>query len=68
MHMLGFAETERTAEWLNSKGIAAFIFKYRVVPNTPPAEGVTRPSKALIRNVLAFGDSQQEGALLSAPP
>jgi predicted esterase len=34
MRMLGFAETERTAEWLNSKGIAAFILKYRVVPNT----------------------------------
>ena len=27
MRMLGFAETERTAEWLNSKGIAAFILK-----------------------------------------
>lgn len=37
MRMLGFAETERTAEWLNSKGIAAFILKYRVVPDTPPA-------------------------------
>jgi len=27
MRLLGFAETERTAEWLNSKGIAAFILK-----------------------------------------
>ena len=35
MRMLGFAETERTAEWLNSKGISAFILKYRVVPDTP---------------------------------
>ena len=34
MRMLGFAEPERTAEWLNPKGIAAFILKYRVVPNT----------------------------------
>ena len=34
MRMLGFAEPERTAQWLNSKGIAAFILKYRVVPNT----------------------------------
>ena len=39
MRMLGFAEPERTAEWLNSKGIAAFILKYRVVPDTPPAAG-----------------------------
>ncbi len=40
MRMLGFAEPERTAEWLNSKGIAAFILKYRVVPDTRSASGV----------------------------
>jgi acetyl esterase/lipase len=44
MRMLGFAEPERTAEWLNSKGIAAFILKYRVVPGTPPAGGGVRSS------------------------
>lgn len=42
MSMLGFAEPEQTAEWLNSKGIAAFILKYRVVPSNPPAGGGTR--------------------------
>lgn len=42
MRMLGFAEPERTAEWLNSRGIAAFILKYRVVPDTPPAAGAAR--------------------------
>jgi acetyl esterase/lipase len=42
MRMLGFAEPERTAEWLNSKGIAAFILKYRVVPSNPPAAGSAR--------------------------
>jgi hypothetical protein len=42
MRMLGFAETERTAEWLNSKGIAAFILKYRVVPDTPSVAGAAR--------------------------
>jgi hypothetical protein len=44
MRMLGFAEPERTAEWLNSKGIAAFILKYRVVPDTLPAAGGARSS------------------------
>ncbi len=39
MRMLGFAEPERTAEWLNSRGIAAFILKYRVVPDTSSASG-----------------------------
>jgi hypothetical protein len=39
MRMLGFAEPERTAEWLNSRGIAAFILKYRVVPDNPPSTG-----------------------------
>ena len=43
MRMLG-AETERTAEWLNSKGIAAFILKYRVVPDVPPVAGSARPA------------------------
>jgi hypothetical protein len=42
--MLGFAETERTAEWLNSKGISAFILKYRVVPDTPSTAGAARPA------------------------
>lgn len=45
MRMLGFAEPEQTAEWLNSKGIAAFILKYRVVPDTPAAAGAA-PSHA----------------------
>ncbi len=44
MRMLGFAETERTAEWLNSKGISAFILKDRIVPDTPPAAGAARPA------------------------
>ena len=39
MRMLGFAEPVRTAEWLNSRGIAAFILKYRVVPDIPPSSG-----------------------------
>jgi acetyl esterase/lipase len=42
MRMLGFAEPERTAEWLNTKGIAAFILKYRVVPGNAPAAGGMR--------------------------
>jgi len=44
MRMLGFAEPERTAVWLNSKGIAAFILKYRVVPATPSDTGGARAS------------------------
>ncbi len=44
MRMLGFVETERTAEWLNSKGIAAFILKYRVVPDNPPANNILQPA------------------------
>jgi hypothetical protein len=43
MRMLGFAEPERTAEWLNSRGIAAFILKYRVVPSTSSGTGGMRP-------------------------
>jgi hypothetical protein len=60
MRMLGFAETERTAEWLNSKGIAAFILKYRVVPDTPPAgaagkpAGPTKPGFPGMGNELSF--------------
>jgi acetyl esterase/lipase len=46
MRMLGFAEPERTAEWLNAKGIAAFILKYRVVPNTSSNAAVGGPSAA----------------------
>ena len=44
MRMLGFAEPERTAEWLNSRGVAAFILRYRVVPDSPPAEDGARSS------------------------
>jgi len=66
MRMLGFAEPERTAQWLNSRGIAAFILKYRVVPSNPPAAGGTRsagPSRSVapakkiaigMRNELSF--------------
>jgi len=54
MRMLGFAETERTAEWLNSKGIAAFILKYRVVPDTPPAAGAARPGFQGMGKELSF--------------
>lgn len=44
MRMLGFAEPEQTAEWLNSKGIAAFILKYRVVPDVPAAAAAAPPA------------------------
>jgi hypothetical protein len=61
MRMLGFAETERAAEWLNSKGIAAFILKYRVVPDPPSAAGVERPVgsfrsgfQGMVGNELSF--------------
>jgi hypothetical protein len=53
MRMLGFAETERAAEWLNSNGIAAFILKYRVVPDTPSA-GPPRPDFHRMGNELSF--------------
>lgn len=53
MRMLGFAETERAAEWLNAKGIAAFILKYRVVPDTPSA-GPSRPGFQGMGNELSF--------------
>jgi hypothetical protein len=54
MRMLGFAETERTAEWLNSKGIAAFILKYRVVPDVPSVDGVARPAGPSRSGVLGM--------------
>ena len=59
MRMLGFAETERTAEWLNSKGIAAFILKYRVVPDPSAAGGAqpagfSRPGFQGMGNELSF--------------
>ncbi len=44
MRMLGFAEPERTAQWLNAKGIAAFILKYRVVPDTQAKTGGMPPA------------------------
>ena len=53
MRMLGFAETERAAEWLNAKGIAAFILKYRVVPDTPSA-GPSRPGFQGMGSELSF--------------
>jgi hypothetical protein len=59
MRMLGFAETERTAEWLNSKGITAFILKYRVVPDPSTAGGAqtadpSRPGYQGVENELSF--------------
>ena len=53
MRMLGFAETERAAEWLNAKGIAAFILKYRVVPDTQSASP-SRPGFQGMGNELSF--------------
>ncbi len=44
MRFLGFAEPERTAEWLNSKGIAAFILKYRVVPDIQVTTNEAKPA------------------------
>jgi hypothetical protein len=55
MRMLGFAEPERTAEWLNSKGIAAFILKYRVVPD-PPAAGGAQPAVPSRSGFLGMGN------------
>jgi acetyl esterase/lipase len=40
MRMLAFNEPEQTAQKLNARGVAAFILKYRVVPDAAPA---TRP-------------------------
>jgi hypothetical protein len=55
MRMLGFAETERTAEWLNAKGISAFILKYRLVPDLPSAAGNARPAgPSRMGNELSF--------------
>jgi hypothetical protein len=53
MRMLGFAETERSAEWLNAKGITAFILKYRVMPDTPSA-GPSRPGFQGMANELSL--------------
>jgi acetyl esterase/lipase len=39
MRMVSISDRDSTAEWLNSKGIAAFILKYRLVPDSPPAAG-----------------------------
>ena len=64
MRMLGFAETERTAEWLNSKGIAAFILKYRVVPDTPPASVGARsaaPARSGARGGMGMGGRMPGG-------
>lgn len=39
MRMVGISDRDSTAEFLNSKGIAAFILKYRLVPDAPQAGG-----------------------------
>jgi acetyl esterase/lipase len=39
MRMVGISERDSTAEFLNSKGIAAFILKYRLVPDSPAGGG-----------------------------
>jgi acetyl esterase/lipase len=39
MRMLAISDHDSSAEWLNSKGIAAFILKYRLVPDSLPAAG-----------------------------
>ncbi len=63
MRMLGCPEAERTAEWLNAKGIAAFILKYRVVPDAQAqAGGVApappRPGSPPQRTELSFKEIQ----------
>jgi hypothetical protein len=42
MRMVSISDRDSTAEWLNSKGIAAFILKYRLVPDSPPPAGAAR--------------------------
>jgi hypothetical protein len=44
MRMVGISDNDETAEWLNSKGIAAFILKYRLVPDSPPTGSGAGPS------------------------
>jgi acetyl esterase/lipase len=44
MRMVAISDRDSTAEWLNSKGISAFILKYRLVPDSPPAAGRGRPA------------------------
>lgn len=63
MRMLGFQEAERTAEWLNAKGIAAFILKYRVVPEVQAQAGGAapaprRPGSPQARTELSFREIQ----------
>jgi hypothetical protein len=58
MRVLSFPEPERTAEWLNTKGVAAFILKYRVVPDNPRPSGAVpaapRPDPEQRRTELSF--------------
>jgi acetyl esterase/lipase len=53
---LDFSEPERTAAWLNSKGIAAFILKYRVVPSAATAQpaGAARGQASWQRDELSL--------------
>ncbi len=44
MRMLAFNEPEQTAAKLNARGIAAFILKYRVIPDTGVATGGAPPA------------------------
>jgi hypothetical protein len=58
MRMLNFPDADPAVKYLNSKGIAAFILKYRVVPSTAPAAGAPpagpRPSPMAQRNELTL--------------
>ena len=65
MRVLGFAETERTAEWLNEKGIAAFILKYRVVPDQPISTSSTDAGPAAPRSGPSMGRMMGMGSELS---
>ncbi|MFB3777699.1 MAG: alpha/beta hydrolase [Bryobacteraceae bacterium] len=63
MRALSFPEPERTAAWLNDKGIAAFILKYRVVPDVPQTSGAgpsspRRPSPPQRGPELSFKEIQ----------
>ena len=44
MRMVGISDNDQTAEWLNSKGIAAFLLKYRLVPDQPSGGRGAAPS------------------------